>query len=49
MLNARLDEPQSGIKIAGKILTVSYIQMIPLNGRKQRECKEPVDEGVRGK
>ena len=32
----------------GEISTTSDIQMTPLNGRKQRETKEPLDERERG-
>ena len=50
MGNARLDELQDGIKISRrKTSTTSDMQMIPpSNGRKQRETKEPLDEGEGG-
>ena len=39
----------SRIKIAGKVSTISEIQMIPFLGQKeQRGTKEPLDEGERG-
>ena len=34
MRNARLDESQAGIKIAGRISTTSDVQMIPLSWQK---------------
>ena len=50
MRNARMDELQDGIKISGrKTSTTSDMQMIPpSNGRKQRETREPLDEGEGG-
>ena len=48
MWNARLDEAQAGIKIAGKNIITPDMQMTPPNGRKQRGTKEPLDEGERG-
>ena len=41
MRNARLDEAQAGIKIAGRNIRYPY-------GRKQRRAKKPLDEGERG-
>ena len=35
-------------KFPGEISTTSDIQMIPPNGRKQRETKESLDEGEKG-
>ena len=32
-------------RLQGEISTTSEMQMIPLNGRKQRGTKEPLDEG----
>ena len=44
MQNARLDEEQAGIKIAGRnINNLRYAY-----GRKQRRTKEPLDESERG-
>ena len=44
MENARVDEAQAGIKIAGRnINNLRYA-----DGRKQRDTKEPLDEGERG-
>ena len=37
--NARLDEAEAGIKIAGEILTTSDMQMIPLSWQKAKELK----------
>ena len=48
MQNARLDEAQTGIKIARRnIKNLRYADDTTLNGRKQR-TKEPLDEGERG-
>ena len=44
MWNARLDEAQTGIKIA-EISITSDTQMTLPYGRKQRGTKEPLDEG----
>ena len=45
MQNARLDEAQTGIKIARRnINNFRYIEDTTLNVRKQR-TKEPLDEG----
>ena len=46
--NARLDEAQAGIKIAGEISITSDRQMTPAYGRKRRRTKEPLDESERG-
>ena len=35
-------------RLPGKTSTTSDMQMIPLNGRKQRGTKEPLDEGEGG-
>ena len=48
MQNARLDEAQAGIKIAGKISKTLDMQMTPPYGRKQRRTKESLDESERG-
>ena len=49
MQNARLDDAQAGIKIAGKnISNLRYADDTTLNGRKQRGTKEPLDESERG-
>ena len=48
MQNARLDEAQTGIKIAGEISITSDMQMNHPYGRKQRGTKEPIDESERG-
>ena len=46
MQNARLDEAQAGIKIAGKnINNLRYADDTTLMCRKQRGTKEPLDEG----
>ena len=43
MQNARLDDAQAGIKIAGKnISNLRYADDTTLNGRKQRGTKEPL-------
>ena len=48
MQNARLDEVQAGIKIAGEnINNLRYADDIHPNGRKQRRTKEPLDESER--
>ena len=48
MGNARLDEAQAGIKIAGRnINNISYAEDHPY-GRKRRRAKEPLDEHERG-
>ena len=49
MRNAGQDEPQAGIKIAGRnINNLRYADDTPY-GRKQRRTKEPPDESERGK
>ena len=49
MRNARLDEPQAGIKIARRnINNLRYAVDTTLNGRKWKETKEPLDEGEKG-
>ena len=49
MRNARLDEVQAGIKVAGRnINNLRYAEDKHLNGRKLRGTKEPLDEGERG-
>ena len=44
MQNARLDEAQAGIKIAGRNIITSDMQMTPPYDRKQTRTKEPLDE-----
>ena len=46
MRNARLDEAQARIKIAGRNINNSDMQMTPHYGRKRR-TKEPLDESER--
>ena len=47
--NARLDEAQAGIKIAGRnINNLRYADDTTLTAGKQRGMKEPLDEGERG-
>ena len=49
MRNARLDEAQAGIKIAGRNINNSqYADDTTPYGRKQRRTKEPLDESERG-
>ena len=49
MRNAKLDEAQTGLKIAGRNITnLRYVDDTMLNGRKQRGTKEPLDENERG-
>ena len=43
--NARLDETQAGIKIAGRNINNLRYALTPPYGRKQRVTKEPLDEG----
>ena len=44
-MNARLDEPQAGIKIAGRNFNnLRYADDNHSNGRKQRGTNEPLDE-----
>ena len=47
MWNARLDEAQAGIKIAGRNINNLRYANDPY-GRKQRGTKEPPDESERG-
>jgi len=47
MCNARLDEAQAGIKIAGRNINNLRYADDPY-GRKQRGTKEPPDESERG-
>ena len=43
MRNAKLDEAQTGLKIAGRNITnLRYVDDTMLNGRKQRGTKEPL-------
>jgi len=50
MWNARLNEAQAGIKIAGRnINNLRYANVNHSNGSKWRETKESVDVGERGK
>ena len=46
MRNAGLDEKQAGSRLLGEISIISYRQMTPPYGRKQRS-KEPLDESER--
>ena len=46
MLNARLDEAQAGVKIAGR--NINNLRYADDNGRKWRRTKEPLDESERG-
>ena len=46
MRNAGLEETQAGIKIAGRNINNSDMQMTPHYGRKRR-TKEPLDESER--
>ena len=49
MQNARLDETQTGIKIAGRnINNLRYADDITLLAENKEELKEPLDEGERG-
>ena len=49
MQNARLDEAQVGIKIAGRNINNSNMQLTPpLYSRKQRGNKDPLDISERG-
>ena len=48
MWNARLDEAQAGIKIAGRnINNLRYADDTTVSGRKQRKTKQPPDESER--
>ena len=47
--NARLDESQAGIKIAGRnINNLRYADDITLMAESEETLKEPLDEGERG-
>ena len=48
MLNIRLDEAHTEIKIAGRNTNTSDMQMTPPLWQKQRGTKEPLDESERG-
>ena len=49
MRNTWLNESQAGIKIAGRnINNLRHADDTILNGRKQRETRELLDEGERG-
>ena len=49
MRNARMEEAQAGIKIAGRnINNLGYADDTTLNGRKRRRTKQPLDESERG-
>ena len=48
MRNAGLDEAQAGIKIAGRNLITSDMQMTPPLCQKARRTKEPLEESERG-
>ena len=50
MGNARLEESQAGIKIAGRnINNLRYADTTTLMAKKGRGTKEPLDEGEGGK
>ena len=48
MRNAKLDEAQAGIKIAGRNINNLRYMNDTLYGRKQRRTKEPLDESEKG-
>ena len=48
MRNTGLDKSQAGIKIARRNVNNLRYADATLNGRKQRETKEPLDECERG-
>ena len=48
MQNARMAEPQAGIKIAKEISITLDMQMIPPLRQKVKRTKEPLDESERG-
>ena len=49
MSNARLNESQAGIKIAGRnINNLRYADDITLMAESEETLKEPLDEGERG-
>ena len=49
MQNARLDEAQPGVKIAGRIINnLRYANDTTLMAESEEETKEPLDEGERG-
>ena len=49
MWNAKLDESQAGIKIAGRnINNLRYADDITLMAESEETLKEPLDEGERG-
>ena len=49
MQNAGLDEAPAGIKTAGRnISNLRFANDTTLNGRNQRDTKEPLDKGERG-
>ena len=48
MRNARLDELQAGIKIAGRNINNLRYADDTTHGRKGRGTEEPLDEGERG-
>ena len=47
MRNAGLDEAQAGIKIAGRNIVTSYMQMTPPLWQKVKRNLEPLDESER--
>ena len=47
MRNARLDEAQTGIKIARRNIIILDMQMTPPLWQKAKMNKEPLDEGGR--
>ena len=48
MQNARLDEAQTRIKIAGETSITSDMQMIPPLWQEAKRTKEPLDKSERG-
>ena len=49
MRNARLDEAQAGIKIAGRnINNLRYVNDTTLMAERKEELKEPLNESERG-
>ena len=48
MQNAKLDETQAGIKIAGETSITSDMQMIPPLWQEAKRTKEPLDENESG-
>ena len=48
MRNAELDEAQAGIKISGRNINTSDMEIYHTYGRKWRRTKQPLDESKRG-